>query len=481
MTKQKNFWCDFYHLTTAQTFWREDMHNQTDTFEMYIRKNPFKGGYTMAAGLAPVLEWLNKPRYSESQIKKLAKMKYKSGRPMFDPAFLEFIRNEPFQVSVKAVREGDLVFPNEPIVQVSGPKWQVLMVETAILNAINASSLIATKTSRIVRAANGRPVSEYGLRRMQELYGLNISRSAFVGGVSATSNVDAGLEYKMDLSGTHPHAYVMSFENEYRAFHTWLKHNPENPTLLIDTNNTINGAKIAIRAARDLGIDAINVRLDSGDMAHLSREVRKLFDAAGMPNSKIVASNDLDEYSIESLIAQGAKIDIFGVGTNMVTAADQPALGGVYKIKRMGSVDKIKFSEDPIKTTIPGATETIRMLDSNGNFDGDVILSTANAFTASGTLQREVISIDPQTGRAKTFPIGTQYYKPSGYVVKNGVVDKTEMKRSVKSIAKFGRENLNRLDESHKRLLNAHRYIAGIEDGLYRYQQKLINQNQKGA
>ena len=220
MTKQKNFWCDFYHLTTAQTFWKEDMHNKTDTFEMYIRKNPFKGGYTMAAGLAPVLEWLNKPRYSDAQIKKLAKMKYPSGRAKFDPAFLEFIKNEPFRVSVKSVREGDVVFPNEPIVQVVGPKWQVLMVETAILNAINSSSLIATKTSRIVSAADGRPVSEYGLRRMQEVYGLNVSRYAFVGGVSATSTVAAGLEYNMELSGTHPHAYEMSFENEYRAFQT---------------------------------------------------------------------------------------------------------------------------------------------------------------------------------------------------------------------------------------------------------------------
>lgn len=481
MTKQKNFWCDFYHLTTAQTFWKENMHEQTDTFEAYIRKNPFEGGYTLTAGLGPVLEWLNKPMYSEAQIKKLAKLKYPDGTPKFDPEFLEYIKNTPMQISIKALPEGELAFPNEAIYQVVGPKWQTLIVETAILNAMNSSSLIATKTSRIKYAAGDKPVSEYGLRRAQELYARNISRSAFIGGANTTSNVDAGLEFGLELSGTHPHAYVMAFDSEYDAFYTWLKHNPQNPTLLIDTYDTIQGAKNAIRAAKDLGIKTINVRLDSGDLAYLSKEVRKLLDAAGMHDSKIVASNDLDEYTITALKAQYAAIDIWGVGTNMVTAADQPALGGVYKTKRANSKDKIKFSEDPIKTTIPGATETIRFLDSDGKFDGDVILSINNTYEQSGVLNAPLMSVNPTTGKVKVFEAGRAFYKPAVYVVKNGVVDTKMMKRKVTDIRTAGIENLNRLDESHRRLVKPHRYVAGIEQSLYEYQQQLIKQNQRSA
>ncbi|MCL2748545.1 MAG: nicotinate phosphoribosyltransferase [Alphaproteobacteria bacterium] len=477
--KTKNFWCDFYHLTTAQTLFKENMHETPDTFEAFIRKNPFNGGYTISAGLGPILQWLNKPGYSDRQIAKLVKMKYADGTPKFSSEFLGYIKNAPCMISVKALPEGELAFPNEPTYQVIGPKWQVLMVETAILNAMNSSSLIATKTSRVKYAAGDKVVSEFGLRRMQELYGLNVTRSAIIGGADFTSNVDAGLEFDVPLSGTHPHAYVMSFDSEYEAFYTWLKHNPNNPTLLVDTYDTITGVKNAIKAAKALGMKAINIRLDSGDLAYLSKQARKMFDDAGMHDSRIVASNDLDEHVIQSLNAEGAQIDIYGVGTNMVTSADQPALGGVYKIKKSAGKDKIKFSEDPIKTTIPGATETIRMLDMDGKFNGDVIMSVNNIFESSGVLKQPLYSINPQNGKVKVFDVGQRFYKPAVYVVKNGTVDKKAMKRTVSEISKSRKENLDRLDEAHRQLRNPREYVAGIEQSLYQYQQKLIEQNQK--
>ena len=476
---KNTFWCDFYHLTTAQTLFNEGMHETQDTFEAFIRKNPFGGGYTVSAGLALVLEWIKDWGYSKSGIKKLATLKYPDGTRKFSDEFLNYIQTQPCKLTINAMPEGELVFPNEPIYQISGPKWQVLMVETAVLNAMNSSSLIATKASRVKYAANGKTVIEFGLRRMQEINGLNVTRSVMIGGVDATSNVDAGLKYDLPLVGTHPHAFVMSFDNEYDAFYAWLKNNPQNRTLLLDTYNTERGIDNAIRAAKALGFEYTSGRLDSGDLNYLSNSAHKKFDAENVPQGKIIASNDLNEYTIQSLESQGAHIDIYGVGTAMVTASDQPALGGVYKIKETDGKDKIKFSEDAIKTTIPGATEVIRMLDSDGKFSGDVILSSKNSFVQSGYLPTSITSVNIANGKHKVFNVGHQFYKPMVRVVTDGAVDKKFIKKPVMQIAEFAKRNLDKLDKSHRRFENPHQYVSGLELALFQKRQQMIEDNQR--
>lgn len=477
---KKRFWCDFYHLTTAQTLFLEGMHETKDVFEAYIRSNPFGGGYTMVAGLAIILNWINNWGYPKSGIKKLARLKNPDGSQQFGNDFLEYIYTQPCKLTIDAIPEGELVFPNEPIYRIRGPKWQVLMVETAVLNAMNASSLIATKASRVKYAANGKTVMEFGLRRMQEIYGVNVTRSAIIGGADFTSNVDAGLEYNLPLAGTHPHAYVMSFEKEYDAFLAWMKHNPFNKTVLTDTYNTKKGFENAISAAKVLNFDFISGRLDSGDLNKLSNQTRNQYNDANMPNSKVIASNDLDEYKIDDLERNGGKIDIYGVGTAMVTANDQPALGGVYKIKESAGVDKIKFSEDAIKTTIPGATDIIRMLDKDGKFVGDVIISAKNSFSEFGTLEYPIISICEKTGQKMIFDTGHSFYKPLTRVVDNGIVTgKKLMKKPVIKISSFAKENLNRLDDSCRQLKNPKEYFVGLESYLFEKRKNLIEQNQR--
>lgn len=474
--KQDNFRCDYYHLTMAQTLFLDGEHNTPETFEMYIRRNPFKGCYTMVAGLGPVLEWIKNWGYTDEQIEFLRVQKTPKGNPAFKEEFLDMLKNTPLQVTIDALPEGELAFPNEPFVRVTGPAWQCSMIETAFLNGVNAPSLIATKAARIVTAADGRAIMEFGVRRAQDRQGIMPARAAGVAGILTTSNVDAALRYGLKAVGTHAHSFVMHYADELAAFKAWLKHNPENATLLIDTYDTIEGAKNAVRAAKETGVPLMGVRLDSGDLVYLSQEVRKVLDAGGQKNCKIVASNDLDEHIIESLIAQGAKIDIFGVGTNLVTAADQPALGGVYKLKVTDGRDCIKVSEDAIKTTVPGATEIVRMLARNEElkFDGDVIVDVNNKLKSAGHLTEPLASVNMANEREKVFPVGTRYYKPMKRVVTAGKVLGDYDIRPVKNIATFAQKNMVALDAAHKRLLNPHVYVAGLEKGLFDKRKTMI-------
>lgn len=470
----EKMWLDKYHLTMAHTSFLEGDATDIATYEMFIRKNPFGGAYTVSAGLGPFLEWLSNYGFSDDTIQWLAEQKNKDGTPTFCKEFLEFLRTQRLSLTIDAVPEGELVFPNEPIVRVSGPEWQVGLIETAILNGLNASCLIATKASRIVNAAGGRPVMEFGLRRAQDMFGMRATRSAAVGGVLTTSNADAARKYNLGWVGTHAHSFVMRHDTEQEAFENWLLHNKGNTTILVDTYDTIQGVKNAIAASKKTGVHLDSIRLDSGNLAELSISARQLLDAAGLHDCQIIASNDLDEYSISKLWDNGAKVDILAVGTNLVTAADQPSLGGVYKLKSINGVDKMKISGDVIKRTIPGATEILRMLDGNGNFIGDVITSHGFFVQSCGTLKTPIISINPKNGVERTYDKNTMFYKPMVRAVTYGEIDEDIMERDAQDIASATSYNLGRLDKKYKRVTNPCEYHAGIEQGLYQTQTDMV-------
>ncbi len=469
--------CDFYHLTMAQSMFDNDSHNRTETYEMFIRRCPFQGSYLLTAGLGEVLEWLNDWRFSTADIDYLRAQGFKE-------PFLQMLSESKLSVDIEAFREGEVVFPNEPIVRVTGPAWQVVMLEAAILNIINAQSLFATKASRIVRAAcsdgKQRNVLELGLRRAQDMQGFTPTRAAYIGGVALTSNVEAARHYDIPAGGTMAHCFVMRAESEKEAFKQYIRSFPSRASVLIDTYDTIRGARLAAEAAREVGVELKSVRLDSGDLAYLSKEVRKVLDEAGCTTTQITASSDLDEYSIRSLIMeQHASIDVFGVGTMLVTSYDQPALGGVYKLKQTGDRDVIKVSELPIKTTIPGATDVLRFVDAENRYAGDVICK-------KGTVNEEsvdIVSVNPETGTARVMRSAqkpTWAYRPMKQVVKNGVVDTVEMNRSVREIRAYAAANLAKLDEAHLRSVKPHTYVAGLEKGLFVTRQELRAQALKG-
>ncbi len=474
----EKMWLDKYHLTMANTSFQEGDANIPATYEMLVRKNPFKGGYTVAAGLGPLLEWLNDYGFSDDTINWLSQQKNKDGTPTFNPKFLEFLRTQKLSLTIDAVPEGELIFPNEPVVRVTGPEWQVCLIESAILNGLNASCLIATKAARIVQAADMHNVMEFGLRRSQDMFGMRASRSAAVGGILATSNADAARKYNLTWAGTHAHCFVMKHDTEIVAFESWLRQNPGNATVLVDTYDTLTGVKNAVEASKRTGVPLAGIRLDSGDLAYLSISARSILDAAGMHDCQIIASNDLDEHTITSLKDQGARIDTFAVGTNLVTAADQPSLGGVYKLKSINGVDKIKISGDVIKHTIPGATETVRMLDTSGHFDGDVITTTGFIEQQCGELKFPIVSINPTTNMPKTFPAGTRFYKPMVRVVTDGVVDMAHAQRDLHEIALETKRNMLKLNRGHKRLMNPHTYVAGLEKSLFMKRMEMTFANQ---
>ena len=463
--------CDLYHLTMAQAMFDDNSHNNIETYEMFIRKTPFNGSYLLTAGLGEVLEWLNNWHFEKEDVDYLREQGFKE-------EFLNMLSNTKLNIDMKAFREGEIVFPNEPIVQVTGPAWQVLMIEAGILNIINAQSLFATKASRIAIASQSdgkkRTLLEMGLRRAQDTQGFTPTRGAFIGGITATSNVEAAKHYNIPVSGTMAHCFVMREESEITAFKKYIKSFPEKASVLIDTYDTIQGVKNAIQAAKEVGVELKSVRLDSGDLAYLAKEVRKILDSNNCQTTKITASNDLDEYTIQSLILeQKAPIDIFGIGTMLATSFDQPALGGVYKLKKTEKRDVIKVSELAIKTTIPGATDVIRLVDKNNLFAGDIICQNGHKFLNAHSLTENITSVHLDGEQKKTFLEGKKAYSPLIEVIKNGVVNKTEMNRDLKEIQAYAAKNLNRLDPTHLRLKSPHRYIAGLEKSLFIKRKKM--------
>src|SRR5690554_5815077 len=330
---------DFYQLTMAYAYWKAGKAEQEAVFNLFFRKNPFDSGFAIAAGMEYVMDYCESFSFEKQDLDYLREMKAKDGSPMFESAFIRYLEEMKFSCDIDAVEEGEVVFPHMPLVRVKGPLIQCQLLETPLLNLINFQTLVATKAARITLAAKGDPVMEFGLRRAQGIDGaLAASRASYIGGCSSTSNVMAGKLFGIPVSGTHAHSWIMSFDQELEAFRAYAESFPDNCFLLVDTYDTLNGVKNAIQVGKELrerGKELGGVRIDSGDLAYFSNAARKILDEAGFPKAKIIASNDLDEHILTSLKLQEASIDIWGIGTKLVTAYDQPALGAVYKLSAM--------------------------------------------------------------------------------------------------------------------------------------------------
>lgn len=377
---------DLYQLTMVNNYWKLGMHKKKSVFHLFFRKNPFQGQFSITCGLFDAIKYLNNLKFSSSDIQYLGSLNGNDSKPLFSHKFLQFLEAIDFECDIDAIQEGCVVFPNEPIIRVKGPLWQCQLLETTLLNIINFQTLIATKAARIVKAAEGDDVIEFGLRRAQGPDGgLSASRAAYIGGCHATSNLLAGKTYDIPVKGTHAHSWVMSFGSEIEAFEAYAKAMPNNCIFLVDTYDTIEGTRNAVKVGKALkqkGYRMAGIRLDSGDLSTLSKQARELLDEEGFHNAAIVASNDLDEYRIAKLKAEGAKITVWGVGTRLSTAYDQPALGGVYKLAAIennkGELEyKIKLSEQLVKVSNPGIQQVRRYYssDEEGNLipEKDVI------------------------------------------------------------------------------------------------------------
>lgn len=450
---------DLYQINMAESYWADNKHNRKAVFEVYFRKLPFGNGYAVFAGLERVLEYLENFRFSDSDISYLQNdLGYKED-------FIEYLKGIRFTGSVYSMEEGELCFANEPLIRIEAPLVEAQLVETAILNIVNFQTLIATKASRIKQVAKDEIVMEFGTRRAQELdAALWGARAAVIGGFDSTSNVRAGKMFGIPVAGTHAHALVQAYKNDYEAFHSYAKRHKD-CVFLVDTFNTLkSGVPTAIKVAKELGdkINFIGIRLDSGDIAFLSKEARRMLDEAGFKNAKIVVSNDLDEYTILNLKAQGARVDMWGIGTKLITGYDQPALGAVYKMvaieNEYGEMeDTMKISANAEKVTTPGLKRVWRIISNvNGKSEGDYI-----------TIADE----DPnKENRIKMFhPVHTFVSKfVTNFTAKNlhvKVIDEGKIvynSPSLTHIRDYTVANLDLLWDEYKRSLNPEEYPVDL-------------------
>ncbi len=473
---------DLYQLTMAYGYWKNGMTETESVFNLFFRKNPFSGGYSIACGLEKAIEFLENFQFSEDDIQFLRNLKGNNEEPLFSKDFLDYLASMKFSCDVYAIEEGTVVFPHEPLLRIHGPLIQCQLIETALLNIINFQTLIATKASRLFLAAKGETVLEFGLRRAQGVDGsLSASRAAYIGGCDATSNVLAAKIYGIPVKGTHAHSWVMSFDSELEAFEKYADAMPNNCVFLVDTYDTLEGVKNAINIGlklKEKGYQFSGIRLDSGDLAYLSIEARKLLDKAGFTSTQIVASNDLDENIIETLKHQGAEISVWGVGTKLVTAYDQPALGGVYKLAAIknekGEWDyKVKLSEQAIKISNPGILQVKRYF-----VDNQMIADMIYDQNSKEKLSQEII--DPlSTLRQKKL---TDFSHTEDLLVK--IFEKGKRVYEIPPILKIKERvhnQLSMLHQSIKRFSNPHRYPVGLEKNLYTKKasiiEKLRNEN----
>jgi nicotinate phosphoribosyltransferase len=468
---------DLYQLTMAYGYWKTGRAEREAVFHLFFRRPPFAGGYAVAAGLAPVLEFMQSFHFDASDLDYLATLTGNNSEPLFERGFLDYLSKLRLTCDLDAMPEGTVAFGQEPILRVQGPIIQCQLLETALLNIINFQTLIATKASRICLAAQGEPVIEFGLRRAQGIDGsLAASRAAYIGGCEATSNVLAGKLYGIPVRGTHAHSWIMSFDSELEAFEAYAKVMPNNCVFLVDTYDTLDGVRHAIQVGkrlREQRHEMVGVRIDSGDLAHLSIEARKLLDEAGFPDAKVLATNDLDERIIESLKHQGAKIAVWGVGTRLVTAYDQPALGGVYKLGAIKDdagkwEPKIKLSEQVAKTTIPGRLQ-VRRFTADGEFVADMIYDQALGVDAQNTI------VDAKDGtRRKKLADSARGHDLLLPVIRNGqIVAPLEPLEGVRDRVQ---SQLAALHPGVRRFLNPHEFPVGLDLGLHDLRDGMIRE-----
>lgn len=467
---------DLYQLTMAQAYLSAGKATTEGCFHLYFRTNPFGGGYAVAAGLEQVVEHLSGFGFTDEDIAYLAARTGADGRALFAQEFLAWLRDVRFTGEVDAVPEGTVVFAREPLLRVCGPLPVCQILETALLNIINFQTLVATKASRCCLAAGGDQVIEFGLRRAQGPDGgLSASRAAFIGGCMGTSNVLAGQRLGIPVAGTHAHSWVMAFDTEIEAFEAYAQALPNNVTLLVDTYDTLEGVRNAVTVGKRLaerGQKLLGVRIDSGDLAWLSRKARVILDEGGLVDTKIVASNELDEHLILSLKDQGAAVDVWGVGTKLVTAWDQPALGGVYKLSAIRSPGeewspRVKVSEQTAKVTTPGVQGLRRYIHDDGAWAGDMIYDTLNPPLGEAVMvhPEDPLRSTRYTENADALELLVPVFRGGRSVYELPDIDR---------ICAHATRELEAMDASHKRFLNPHTYKVGVEEGLSRSRLELI-------
>lgn len=467
---------DLYQLTMAYGYWRLGVAEKQAAFHLIFRNNPFGGGFTVAAGMEYAIDYLEHLGFDERDLAYLATLKGNDGEALFDRAFLDYLGDLRLRCDIDAVPEGTVVFPHEPLVRVTGPILQAQIIETALLNMINFQTLVATKAARVCLAAKGEPVLEFGLRRAQGIDGgLAASRAAYIGGCAGTSNVLAGKLFGIPVKGTHAHSWVMSFDDELESFEAYAKAMPNNCVFLVDTYNTLEGVRRAVavgRVLREAGHEMIGIRLDSGDLAYLSIEARKILDAGGFPKASIVASNDLDEHIITSLKDQGATIGVWGVGTRLATAYDQPALGGVYKLSAIREGDgpwehRLKLSEQTAKVSVPGILQARRFHNGRDEFIGDMIYDTLGQPGPGRTI------VDPNDlTRRKSFPGNASFEDLLVPIFRGG--QRVYELPGIEAVRQRVRKQLAGFHAGIKRFVHPHTYPVGLEASLFDLRTELI-------
>lgn len=467
---------DFYELTMMQGYFKNDSNN-TVIFDVFYRNNPSGSGYSICAGLEQMIEYIKNIHFSDEDIAYLRSLK------IFDEDFLNYLTTFAFTGDIYAVPEGTVVFPMEPLVKIIAPIMEAQLIETAILNIINHQSLIATKASRVCFAAQGEPVMEFGLRRAQGpdagIYG---ARAAVIGGCVGTSNVLAAQKFDVPALGTHAHSWIMSFEDELTAFREYASLYPNNATLLVDTYDTLrSGVPNAIKVFTELKEagrmpEKYGIRLDSGDLAYLSKKARKMLNGAGFNDAVIVASSDLDEYLIDSLKTQGAAINSWGVGTNLITSKDCPAFGGVYKLAAIEKdgvfIPKIKLSENQWKITNPGNKTVYRIYEKeSGKIKADLIAIVHEKYSEKNPL----MLFDPISTWKKT------YLRPDTYTIRELLVPIFIKGKcvyespSVMEIREYCAKELETLWDEARRLVNPHDVYVDLSNELYQLKIKLLD------
>ena len=473
---------DLYELTMMQGYFKNKDQNETVIFDAFYRNNPYDGGFAISAGLEQLIQYVKELHFEDEDIAYLASL------GIFEQDFLDYLRDFKFTGDIYAIPEGTVIFPREPIVKVIAPIMQAQLVETAILNIINHQSLIATKAARVCYAAHGDGIMEFGLRRAQGpdagIYG---ARAAVIGGCIGTSNVLCGQLFDVPVKGTHAHSWIMSFPDEYTAFKTYAQMYPSACILLVDTYDTLkSGVPNAIKVfteMREAGIPLTyyGIRLDSGDLAYLSKKARKMLDEAGFPDAVISASNDLDEILIQSLKDQGAAITSWGVGTHLITSKDCPSFGGVYKLAAIMGKDgkfipKIKLSENSEKITNPGNKTIYRIYEKDtGKIKADLICLVDEKFDES----QKLMLFDPIEPWKKTMLEGGSYTLRELMVpiFKNGECCYTSPK--VMDIRDYCQEELNTLWDETRRLVNPHKVYVDLSSRLYDIKISLLDQISK--
>lgn len=460
---------DLYQIAMSQAYYMENKQDAPACFDYFFRKNPYNGGYVLFSGLENVLKALTELHFTQDDIAFLAAQG-------FSHKFLEYLKDFRFKATIYSSQEGDVIFPNRPVLRIEGKLMEVQLAETLLLNILNFESLIATKASRMRSVAGNGILSEFGLRRAQGLGAIWATRAAIVGGFDSTSNVYAGKLYDIPIEGTMAHSYIVSHESELEAFRKFAEARPDNSVLLVDTYDTLrSGVPNAIKVAKEMearGEHLQAIRLDSGDLAYLAKQARKMMDKEGLHKVKIVASNQLDEHLIKSLLDQNAPIDVFGVGTNLVTGEPDAALDGVFKLASSDGMPRLKISENLQKVTLPGIKQVYRLLDKEGNFYGADVVTLVE--------EKNVDRMHHPFEMGKSLSLKGYDQEPLLHkVMENG--QPLLPKRPLKEIAAYAQKRLAKLPDEYKRFQFPHIYKVGISSKLFSLREELRAKYKKSA